>query len=207
MMTLGKIGLPIKMIIYKSDSKIYAYIHIPKNNGKYIRSLIRDQYKVIKKLWHVKGNLDLAHIPKSLYKKYVPVIKINQFITFTRNPYDRIISSYFYKYPEHNQKEFTKFITKDLSKIDFNNFYQPKFIHFFPQTKFIDSEVELIKCEELINNTIVGSCKLNIINLNLRKYNYKEYFNNDILSVINTIYNDDFIFCKYEKINEISYSS
>jgi hypothetical protein len=51
------------MIIFNSDNNKYVYIHIPKNNGKYIRSLIKKQYTIIKTYWDIKNNIDLAHIP------------------------------------------------------------------------------------------------------------------------------------------------
>ena len=195
------------MIIFEYNKTPYVYIHIPKNNGKYIRNLIRTQYRILEKFWDIdyENKLDLAHIPSCLIHKYSNITDYKT-ISFIRNPYDRIISAFFYKNPTKTKLDLNKFIIEELSKMIFNDLFNYEYIHYYPQTKFIDNKVELIKCEELIDNTRVGSCRLNIVNLNIRKYNYQEYFNNDTLSIINKIYYNDFILCKYEKINELPYT-
>jgi hypothetical protein len=60
------------MLIYKSDSDYYIYIHIPKNSGRHIRKKIYESgnYEIINSYWSVESDLDLAHIPyikKNLY--------------------------------------------------------------------------------------------------------------------------------------------
>jgi hypothetical protein len=111
------------MLIYINNNITYNYIHIPKNSGKYIRKLIEQNHKnkVIKIFWDIKDNFDLAHIPYMLYKKYV------------RNPYDRIISAYFYLNKNKNIEDFKVFCKKDLQLFNFDLTFNSKYIHYYPQ--------------------------------------------------------------------------
>ena len=74
------------------------FIHIPKTAGIYIRNILD--------LPKPKGNLKKDHVKPSY-----PEIKSNweNYLTFTfvRNPYDRLVSSYFFDYFRASQGRFS----------------------------------------------------------------------------------------------------
>jgi len=97
------------MLIFTTDNNVkIIYIHIPRCCGKYIRKEI---YKKFNTYFIQPGaDLDVNIIPVSskdeisceymLHNRYINYVKYNleqtKFITFVRNPYDRIISAYYY---------------------------------------------------------------------------------------------------------------
>ena len=110
------------MLIFENNLKLYIFIHIPKNSGKYIRDKINknNDNKIIKSYWHLDSNLDLAHIPYVKRDKFVNNLIDYNYFTYSRNPYDRIISAFFYRNPKKNKNDFKEFIKKTLITFDFN---------------------------------------------------------------------------------------
>ena len=177
------------MLIFKNNSLYYIFIHIPKNGGKYIRNNILNDANnvIIKSYWGCDGktNLDEAHIP---YIKRIPFINTSieyNYFTYTRNPYDRLISAYFYVNLGKNKniEDFRNFIKNKLKSYDFNNtVYNRNFIHFYPQYLFI--------CDENLN--ISPNIQLRKFE-NEKHYNISEYFDNICIEIVNNIYQQDFL--------------
>ena len=88
----------------------FTYI-LPKNSGKYIRKKIADNKsnKILQTYWGVKNNFDLAHIPYVKNNFIKNNIDYNYY-TYTRCPYNRIISAFFYKNPRKNPNNFKHFV-------------------------------------------------------------------------------------------------
>jgi chondroitin 4-sulfotransferase 11 len=182
------------MLIFKNDSKYYIFIHIPKNSGKYLKNkIISDtNNEVVKSYWSIINNFDLAHIP---------YVKINQFIesntsynyfTYSRNPYDRIISAYFYRNKNKNKLDFKEFVKKTLTSYDFSLDFESNIIHYYPQYLFI--------CDENLN--LVNNIKIDKLDNceNPKRYILKEYFDNECIDIINEIYKQDFLLFDYDII-------
>jgi hypothetical protein len=185
------------MIVFKSQDQKYIYIHIPKNNGKYIRSLIKNQFSIIQEFWHIKNDLDLAHIPYILANKFIndDILNYNT-ITFIRNPYDRIISAFFYKHPHKTKKDFLHFIKNKLLNFNFDNTFPSNIIHYYPQYKFIEGcnlNLEIVSFKNIETDNILFSCKLKLINFKNKTYNHKEYFDTEALAIIDNIYKKDIL--------------
>ncbi len=184
------------MIIYINDDKAYCYIHIPKNSGKIIREKIKDdkKNKIIKQFWGIYKNLDLAHIPFMFKNKYIDNLNITNinYYTYVRNPYNRIISAFFYKHPKSNNTAFKLFVKNNLTKYDFNKKFDKKIIHYYPQYIFIcDNNFQLneeVKFEKLENKE----------DLNIKEYNLSDYFELETIKIINEIYKIDFEIFNYE---------
>lgn len=190
------------MIIFKHNKINYVYLHIPKCNGKYIRNIIKKQFEIVKEYWGLDDNrrIDLAHMPYNICKNYLNPNEEHKFISFIRNPYDRIVSAYLYLYgPNEN---FTKFITEEFK---FMNFFDYKKIHFWPQYKFLEENVEVISFDDVKSEQKVTSCDLVLENLNVKKYNIKKYFNIKCLKIINKFYEKDIKLCNLHKINYAKY--
>lgn len=177
----------------------YIFIHIPKNSGKYIRKHI-NKNKIHKKIigyWGIENNIDLAHIPYMKRHKYIKKLSkkgLNEkynYITYSRDPYDRLISAYFYKNKDKTIEEFKEFCKKELININFNNEYSYKNIHYYPQYLFIcDKKRELIDIDiKRIENP--------------KKYDLKKYYDDEILKIVNEIYSRDFELLNYKKYNSI----
>ena len=167
------------MLIFKNNL-YYVYIHIPKNGGKYIRKKIMDNNKneILRAYWCTENNFDLAHIPYVKRNEYVePTINYHYF-TYSRNPYHRLISGYFY--------------LVELNR--FANSIQ-EFIHFYPQYLFLCDEtyqipntIKIIKLEKNENPTF---------------YNLIEYYDNECIQIVNQVYKKDFELLKYPTVNKV----
>ena len=127
------------MLIFQGPKKRVVYIHIPKNSGKYVRSCIANQYKIIYSFWDV-GKINRAHIPYSMRHVFIKNPEECRYITFVRNPYDRFISAFKYKFPNANVIKMQIFIKEILTTYTFDNYYNPNIIHFYPQYLFLTNE-------------------------------------------------------------------
>jgi hypothetical protein len=195
------------MLIFQGPKRRIVYIHIPKNSGKYIRSCIKNKYKIIKAFWDV-GKIDRAHIPYSMRHIFIKNPQECRYITFVRNPYDRFISAFKYKFPKKSILMMQTFIKDILPTYQFDKFYNPNIIHFYPQYLFLTNEQD----EEWdINNTIEVTKLENAAdykfirfkNFNLTKYKYTEYFDNECISILNKIYEKDFMIFHYPIIQHL----
>jgi hypothetical protein len=187
------------MFIFKNiiTNELYIFIHIPKNGGRFIRNKTRNDKnnEIIKHYWHFDNNFDLAHIPYMKKEKYIdPNIEYFYF-TYTRNPYDRIISAFFYKNPTKNIQNFKDFCKNQLLTLDFNLHFDKNYIHYYPQYLFI--------CDE--KNNIPTNIEIKKIEEHEKpkRYNLIDYFDNECIEIINKVYKNDFLLLNYETINKI----
>jgi hypothetical protein len=182
------------MLIFENQNKYYIYIHIPKNSGKYIREKTSNNKnnKILQNYWGIKDTLDLAHIPY-LKKNFFIENNIDyNYFTYTRCPYDRIISSFFYRNGNKNIDDFKYFVKNTLVLYNFDiNFYY-EIIHYYPQYLFI--------CDE--NLEIHKSIKIDKLEdyEKPKKYDLIKYFDDECINIINNIYSNDFLFFNYKKI-------
>jgi len=194
------------MLIFKNQ-KYYIYIHIPKNGGKYIRYKImsNEQNEIIHAYWYTKDKLDLAHIPYMKHKEYIdPSINYHYF-TYSRNPYHRLISAYFYLckmdnhflYEKDSISSFRSFIKHVLTNYPFSFKFESNMIHFYPQYLFI--------CDE--NNNIPNGLKIMKLETYEQPplYNLNEYYDQETLHYVNQIYKKDFELLHYPMINQVKY--
>jgi hypothetical protein len=184
------------MLIFKNNNINYIFIHIPKNSGKYFRKkIINDKNnKIIKSYWDINSNLDLAHIPYIKKDDFIQKDIKYTYFTFSRNPYDRIISAFFYRNPKSNKYDFKNFVKNTLTTYDFSMKFDHNIIHYYPQYLFV--------CNEDLNiekNIIINKIK------KPKKYILKDYFDfdNDCINIINNIYIKDFIFFDYKILDSI----
>lgn len=181
------------MLLFEENSQKYAYIHIPKNSGKYIRKKIKNRAstKIIRNFWCCDGNIDKAHIPYMWKEKYVDKWSDFIFFTYSRNPYHRVISAFFHKNREKNINDFKMFLLNELFHMKFNYEFHKDNIHYYPQYFFIchdDYQVNGIQIEKIEDVE------------NPREYILKDYFDIDTFRIVNEIYSIDFDFFKYDKV-------
>ena len=182
------------VLIYKNKiNKIFIFIHIPKNSGKFIRKKILKNNDLIKSFWNIdkQNKIDKAHIPLLLFDKYHINVKNANIISYVRNPYHRIISAYIYRNNNKVEKNFKNFVKNKLNMFEFNKNFNYNIIHYYPQYLFLINKddnienIEIKKVEELENH---------------KKYNLNLYLDKEVIDIINRIYLKDFEFFKYKML-------
>ena len=171
------------------------FIHIPKNAGTSIEEYFGNESVRIQPSKHA----DIHEIKRKFKNSY------NNYKKFTiiRNPYDKMVSWYFYLKrnlgENYNVIEFNKWI-KDPSK--FWHIDDP--ISFLkPQFDWIDETVDIIKYENLNEDLKIIQKKLNLTSkvdgglphLNQvtkhLKGSYKKWYTPEMVRIVNDVYEDD----------------
>ena len=175
------------------DQRKAIFIHIPKNAGTSIEEYFGNGSVRIQPNKHA----DIYEIKRKFKNSY------NNYRKFTiiRNPYDKMVSWYFYlkrNLGDYDIIEFNEWI-KDPSKFWHAN--DP--ISFLkPQCDWIDNTVEIIRFENLDNelNKFFNK-KINLPITNKSNHNhYLEYYNDESLNIIYNRYKKDFEQFNYKKI-------
>ena len=158
-----------------------TFIHIPKTGGSTIETLLNMKNKAC--FWDDKGALPLGrfktingvdfalqHYTGQMLQKEMPKFYNNSYVfTFCRNPYTRILSSYFWETKEtketkFNPSDFNKWVSSWLKKIDTdhklpqmnffvagNNIYFGKYERFSKDLKIIFKKIGASFPQILIN--------------------------------------------------------
>ena len=194
------------MLIYRNkiDGKLYIFIHIPKNAGKYIRTKIKNDINnvIIHDYWGVETH-DEAHLPYMERKNHIHNNTNYNYYAYSRNPYDRTISAFFYLNPNKTIDDFKYFCKNVLINYDFNLDFNPDYIHYYPQYLFVvdvcSDSLELEEYNALSKNNIdikkIEDCETP------KHYDLIKYYDEDCIKIINKIYRYDFVLFKYDVIN------
>ena len=149
-----------------------------------------------------------------------------KYITFVRNPYNRVISGYFYKYyikksseyktikfndlKDENNEEFTTLVA-DLKRLIKENlleysesdlFFRQQYKYVVDENDNIPDDVTIYKLEDYETNTEAQKF-FKFENFNLKRYNYADYYDNECLEIINEVYKKDFELLSYQTINNV----
>ena len=194
------------MFVFTKSEEFFVYVDIPIPIGTFIRKqIINDLYRVIKHYWFIlEEKLDLAHIPYSMRKEYINQEFDHEYITFSRDPYQKLIST-FVNTKYSDEMTLKEFIFNILAKQSFDDFHY-EMVHYYPQYKFIVDEddqikpdsIKIFKLEDYKNEFIKFTEKLV-----LPSYNICEYFDPEALEKFNEIYARDFEVFGYEKITDL----
>ena len=188
------------MIIDNKEYNNFLFIHIPKTGGTSINNTFK---KNNLKTWNTVK--DYGHDPLYILKNN-NIINNDTFIfSIVRNPYTRAFS-YWKHFNINNATNFSfiEFLSTIENKIHFNQ--TPWTI--YDQTFFLyDKEINITKLYKFENLKEIEK-DFNITLSHDRKGNYinmKDYFNINIISKINTLYNRDFINFEYDKISQVEH--
>ena len=184
-----------------------VFIHIPKTAGI---SLLKAIY----------GKVSLEGHRTYQFNDIILGVKKNQYFSFSfvRNPFDRLYSSYMFLKKgginNFDENSFKKYIAKYTDFEDFvlqglNNKTIFQVTHLLPQSYFIcDKKGEVLvsfvgRFENLINDVNYLSEKLgkeiNLEHLNQnKKSSYKQVYSNEMIKVVNRVYEDDLRIFNYE---------
>jgi len=198
------------------DRKI-AFIHIPKTAGQSIEDLFEFELDN----HHYFGNNNGHDFSHCTIKNMQSKIDISNFFkfSFVRNPFDRLVSEFFYRYELKHNWVFERLKMKKYSFEDFVNcFYEYKLSfdinkssdesHFYSQFEFvcIDNKISvdfLGRFENFKNDISTLKKKFNI-NKNIilknktNHYHYSLYYNTTTKSMVEKIYEKDLSFFNYD---------
>lgn len=169
-----------------------------------------DKYKIIKSFWDIdiERGFDKAHIPflkKDIFCSHL-INKYSDFnyFTFVRNPYQRILSAFRHKTNKKAIDAFKQFIKNKLKTINFDNNYNFKNIHYYPQYMFLCDEknnvndnIKIYKLDEYKQDF------LKLPNLQVKDVNLKEYYDDEMLKIVNEVYQKDFELLNYDILESI----
>ncbi|MCW1327289.1 sulfotransferase family protein [Campylobacter jejuni] len=187
------------------------FIHVPKVAGTSIERVIFQTNTWL--VGHVKA-IDYINLDKDRFNSYFS-------FGFVRNPYDRVVSAYYYLknsggntydekwakeniYKYNSFEEFVLNFQNDNEQIKILNWQ-----HFTPQYKYLCDDnknilVNFIGKFENINddfNEILSilNIKRTLVHTNKSKHlDYKNYYNNKTYAIIREIYKDDFEIFDYD---------
>jgi len=228
------------MLIFEKDSMQYIYIHIPKTSGRYIRKQLCNNFKCfhIESIESCASSYDnlASHFYHFTYQRIIDyegrfneLVSNHKYITFVRNPYQKLISSYFFMMKMNHRIEFSIHQLTNLTMeeylnslaIEFKNFIKTEFIN---QTndnltygyRFLTQQSNYILDENnnMPENMIVNKLEdylpgseaqefFQFNDFNLKTYNLSKFYDEETLAIVNEVYKKDFELFGYDMINNI----
>jgi hypothetical protein len=235
------------MLIFSKYQQMYVFIHIPKNSGKYIKKQLFDKFKCYNLAENcvlpinpllppaLTTNIYSGKFPHFNYKQilrskadFTDITPDAKYIAFTRNPYDKFISGYFYILNNRTVgiTDISIEKLKNLTMIEFINILvegfrdyiknrlvalfnennllmQPQYTFITDETGNIPHDLTIYKLEDYETNAEAQEL-FQLENFNLKRYNYAEYYDDKCLAIINEVYKKDFELLGYSRIENIN---
>ena len=199
------------MKILNSTEQNKIFIHIPKNSGTSVRTILHENYNypnIFEGHFTVQQSVARARLNKYKYKDIFTVV---------RNPYSRLVSIYFFlkkKMSEHVHILRNEDLTLPFKILTFNQFVKffllevdmrflwMNYYMFFPQNSWIDkfkNKVIVFKQEEKEKIEKYLKYKLPHENVNTIKLKYSSLYNDELKKIVYTFFEEDFENFKYSK--------
>ncbi|GEM_PF-543440 len=153
------------MPLYLNEHQYVLFLHIPKTAGTTIESWLCNSGKYEQILFSQQRPDDLMVTPQHMgydtLSKLTYAIRrpIEYKFAIVRNPFDRLISEFFYRTKlnninlgENSGELFSCWVTRNLKKYKKNNTFLDN--HLRPQSYYIGNDVEVFKFEDGIHNAI-----------------------------------------------------
>lgn len=204
---------------YNPDRKL-LFVHIPKTGGSSVERFFGMNQPDRLMSGDAKHNIDgikfaSQHLrARDLENLYPDLVKKYYMFTFVRNPYDRVLSEYYYNHKKRN------FNSEEFEDWFFHFYKAPWKDHKLSQTDYVYDEtgytpVQWVGKLETFEEDLWGLCKLRGSNMDL--YGKKpphdkvgsnnptpqkaiEVFSKRHIYMINTLFRDDFVNFDYDII-------
>jgi hypothetical protein len=182
------------------------FAHIPKTGGQSLYKAL-DIKKQPGYLWGHRDDLETHHLPIKIIKTLLPRPLFDAYFKFTvvRNPFDRMVSEYFYKRVGDKRHI-------DCSKISFEDFVEMaeertfevlekphnEISHFLKQIDFIYDDKNKMALDKIYKyetdfSEIGKRFQTTIPHINRTKHKpYQEYYNDKTEKIVSELYQEDF---------------
>jgi len=215
--------------------KKLLFVHIPKTGGQTVLRYFNFKLKIknycargldVIKIFDKDGRMETisgteyGHFTLTQIKKYVKLSKINFSFSFVRNPFDRLVSEFFWRLKynisfrplfdyDFKPTDFELFVNK-LEKVNLTYLENMTAVetHFYPQTKFVflksyftknkkNKKVDFVGRFENYESDLkfLGSqfgIKNELIHRNKSEHpSYKTLYNSTTKKIVENIYKDD----------------
>ena len=183
-----------------NDKKKIIFLHIPKTGGTTIERLFNinlfhsSRSDERPSLQHLTCNMLCEKMGKSKYDSYYK-------FTFIRNPWARILSTYFWRQTLPKKRPilpFNDFINVVSDTVENNSYYEQEFgDHFIPQIEYTTGVDDIYKYENFSSEINTISSKLNIPisripSKNLKHYDhYWDFYDVRNRNIINNLYHEE----------------
>jgi hypothetical protein len=177
-----------------------AFIHIPKVAGNSMEKVLEMKrhrhLRQIKKSINETGIISFGHnrYGKLLKNKFTKNFMADAFtFAFVRNPYDRMVSLYFYakKVKKVGNISFKEFCHMAPT---LRNIKQTQVFWIYPEINFVGRFENLQRDFDKLCNVIgVERRKLPKINSSIGRKSYKEYYTTKVKNMVYSQYREDFI--------------
>ena len=182
----------IGSIKYRSYDK-FIFIHINKTGGSSVEKALNLPHK------HETALEKIAEIGRDSWDKRLT-------FTIVRNPWDRVVSHYFYRVKTNQTGlrdkpiEFKEWVKRTYGNQDAFYYDQPKM--FMPQIKWIADENDRIIVDEIVHfenlnsefNNVLEKIGRNATLPHLKKSsrgNYREYYDQEIIEIVRNWFEQD----------------
>jgi len=205
------------MVLYSNK---FIFIHIPKTSGSSFTKMIKEYLKTNKKTrYSGRGWQGTYHFNSGGGRycngQHTSINDLNKedrlkianlpIITIVRNPYSWLVSvhEHFFLCSFPTFKEFILNINKDKNFKIFGKLLQTEYIK-----NTYNYKVEIYKFEENPHENICKKYNLKYefvheLNRNRNK-KIKEYYDNELINIVNNIFVDDFTYLNYKMVTNIS---
>jgi 23S rRNA A1618 N6-methylase RlmF len=192
------------------------FVHIPKTGGSSIeRALNIQEFKGITDL-SLFYKTSTTHLPLSILKCEIPNIKEFSVFTVVRNPYDRLLSEFFWRFKISENdtnniiskfNQFVRVVFTELAYVDrlvsFDRHLETQFsfIEGYESNINVFKLEEIFKLEDWLSTITQTNIKLKCFNKSQKPKNFiKETFlrNKQTVKIINDFYQKDFEMFNYD---------
>lgn len=198
-----------------SESKKFIFIHIPKTGGNSITTALKqytdDGLKFVRFDGEVYNGISVYNSKNRIVKKhsllseYEDYYDLDGYFIFTviRNPFDRMLSWYFYEKKEWDRDNFNRFLLSIDPKKDYRFSSQKKYVLRKDGTDGIDHRIHFDNLQEgfdeiCVIKDIPCSKLLHVNKSRNSEVDYHDFYDDFSVDMVTQLYGDDLDYFRYK---------